>query len=31
VGDEVVRISTAIASFLQTTTTSAIQAIVVKP
>jgi hypothetical protein len=31
VGDEVVRISTAVASFLRTTTTSAIQAVVVKP
>jgi hypothetical protein len=31
VGDEVVGISTAIASFLQTTTTPAIQAVVVKP
>jgi hypothetical protein len=31
VGDEVVEISTAIASFLQTITTPAIQAVVVKP
>jgi hypothetical protein len=31
VGDEVVRVSTVVASFLQTITTSAIQAVVVKP
>jgi hypothetical protein len=31
VGDEVVRISTCIASILRTTTTSMIQAVVVKP
>jgi hypothetical protein len=31
VGDEVVRVSTAVASFLQITTTPMIQAVVVKP